>query len=43
MGSSGGAGIDRHGGAVGAVVSKLGTVAMAGATGDIAHNVNFTI
>lgn len=42
-GNSGGPAIDRHGGVVGVVVSKLDTVALAGATGDIAQNVNFAI
>ncbi len=42
-GNSGGPAIDRFGGVVGVVVSKLDTVALADATGDIAQNVNFAI
>lgn len=42
-GNSGGPAIDRFGGVVGVVVSKLNTVALADATGDIAQNVNFAI
>ncbi len=41
--NSGGPAIDRHGGVVGVVVSKLDTVVLAGATGDIAQYVNFAI
>lgn len=42
-GNSGGPAIDRFGGVVGVVVSKLDTIALADATGDIAQNVNFAI
>lgn len=42
-GNSGGPAIDRRGGVVGVVVSKLDAVALADATGDIAQNVNFAI
>jgi S1-C subfamily serine protease len=42
-GNSGGPAIDRFGGVVGVVVSKLNTVALANAIGDIAQNVNFAI
>lgn len=42
-GNSGGPAIDRHGGVVGVVVSKLDAMALAEETGDIAQNVNFAI
>lgn len=42
-GNSGGPVIDRSGNIVGVVVSKLDTVLLADATGDIAQNVNFAI
>ena len=42
-GNSGGPAIDRSGGVIGVVVSKLDTAALAEATGDIAQNVNFAI
>ncbi len=42
-GNSGGPAIDKQGGVVGVVVSKLDTVALADATGDIAQNINFAI
>lgn len=42
-GNSGGPAIDRFGGVVGVVVSKLDTMRLADAIGDIAQNVNFAI
>ncbi|MFD1510643.1 trypsin-like peptidase domain-containing protein [Lacimonas salitolerans] len=42
-GNSGGPAIDRFGGVVGVVVSKLDTVRLADEIGDIAQNVNFAI
>lgn len=42
-GNSGGPVVDRFGDVVGVVVSKLDTVALADATGDIAQNVNFAV
>ena len=42
-GNSGGPVVNRYGGVVGVVVSKLNAVALAEETGDIAQNINFAI